>query len=266
MDVLPVREDELASMSLAIDVYLSTAKVVDRSVPWEWGTGSPFPLSVRFTFIDVGPQDVALKSVLAVVSDPAAAQKALVVAVTQARNNVTKRAKRGATDGVPSSALKRSRDECCWGAVVRQGSLSMCDPTFRPPTFRGCHFTNKFCHLCRANGIVVPLARLRALSPEAAPYFENTHTASFWSGRCRHEISTRFRVINRTKGGRLSASCAPARLTRTPHLLALTPFASPSPPRPSPLARASPSSHPQLALISPHLAVRWHGRPPPPHP
>ena len=193
--------DDLSALSRVISVYLNTSKVVDRSIGWEWGSGTPLPLSVRFTFKDIGQQDVPLKGVLAAGSDGAAAQSALVNAVTQARNNYNKRAKRASAplmSEAPSSALKRSRDDCCWGAEIRHGNRSMCDPNFLAQS-GGYRFAGKFCSLCRENGIMVSLARVRALSVEAAPHFENTHTASFWSGRgC--ELSTRFRVVNNTKG------------------------------------------------------------------
>ena len=55
---------------------------------------------MRFTFRDFGPLDVPLKGVLAAGSDDMQAHRSIVEAVTQARNNVSKRAKRAFTQGL----------------------------------------------------------------------------------------------------------------------------------------------------------------------
>ena len=59
----------------------------------------------------------------------------------------------------------------CWGAML--GSVD-CTPNFVPGKL---HFKNKFCANCK-EGILVPLAQVRAITAEQAAYFINRFSIS----------------------------------------------------------------------------------------
>ena len=68
-------------------------------------------------------------------------------------------------------------DKLCWGAQLT-GSSANCTAGF---TVGHAHFKNKFCAACRQK-IELPVARLRALTPELGAAFSLTYktTAGFW--------------------------------------------------------------------------------------
>ena len=66
----------------------------------------------------------------------------------------------------PSLELVEVGNTCCWGAML--GSAD-CTPNFVPGKL---HFKNKFCANCK-EGILVPLAQVRAITAEQAAYFIN---------------------------------------------------------------------------------------------
>jgi hypothetical protein len=85
----------------------------------------------------------------------------------------------------------------CWGSQL-VGSSEHCDTTFRDP---GRHFVEKFCDRCRANGILFPCTRVRAIRADTALFL--SPVGSLWN-RGREGIT--YRMLNHT------ASCDPPRL------------------------------------------------------
>ncbi len=81
----------------------------------------------------------------------------------------------------------------CWGALL--GDVE-CTPDFVPGKL---HFKNKFCHSCR-EGILVPLAQVRAISAEQAAYFINRFSKGFWNNAPVSMGGGQYRIINNTAG------------------------------------------------------------------
>eukprot|EP00325_Prymnesiales_sp_UTEX-LB-985_P007678 CAMPEP_0174711968 /NCGR_PEP_ID=MMETSP1094-20130205/13122_1 /TAXON_ID=156173 /ORGANISM="Chrysochromulina brevifilum, Strain UTEX LB 985" /LENGTH=405 /DNA_ID=CAMNT_0015910977 /DNA_START=84 /DNA_END=1298 /DNA_ORIENTATION=+ len=191
----------------AIQAYLTNSAVVDMSVPWHWGQQSE---SVVFAFKDMGPLNIPLHKVAKSTND-AQALKTLTDSVWQARSNVTRRAKRAAKkmgggigqmlgDGTPEANLPRiNQTEMCHGRLMRvegpnEGAPIRCDASFRA---QGPHLQDKFCTICRSEGILVPASRLRALSEVAMPHFQNNANEGFW--KSSPILPCRYRLINQTK-------------------------------------------------------------------
>ena len=89
--------------------------------------------------------------------------------------------------------------ECgpCLGALLNGGAG--CTPNFVPG---GLHFKNKFCDNCRApdNFILVPLARVRALSAAQGACFVNRRSKGFWNHAPVSMGGGQCRIINNTAG------------------------------------------------------------------
>lgn len=80
----------------------------------------------------------------------------------------------------------------CWGAVLRDGDVSCCEKGFT--TGKG-HFKNKFCSLCRQEGINVPAGRVFVLQEMGS--LKNELRQGFWT--CAPRVSG-YRLINQTAG------------------------------------------------------------------
>lgn len=88
----------------------------------------------------------------------------------------------------------RATSSCCWGGLL-QGDVERC----RPAANTGAHFKDKLCESCRANGLLVPIQRLRALTPELHESYANRQSGGLWT-------NGEWRLINQT------AKCLPPRL------------------------------------------------------
>lgn len=172
-----------------VNAYVRNSTLIDASIQWGWGDAHHS--SVMLTFIDFGLLAVPLKRVKEAGPGAGASREALANVVRDVRHNVSKRAARALT------LLNEKTDEnqCLYRTINVDATL--CDPAFKPPERRD--FSQKFCSRCRTNGILVPSTRLRALSPEAVPLFENVRGTSFWCGRSA-AYGQKFRLVNHTKG------------------------------------------------------------------
>ena len=80
----------------------------------------------------------------------------------------------GAPETTPQSSVQQAAQ--CWGPVLTGCDASACEG-FR--SGKG-HFKNKFCKRC-SEGLIVPMVRVRALTPDMHRYFEkNQHTTGLW--------------------------------------------------------------------------------------
>ena len=86
--------------------------------------------------------------------------------------------------------------ECviCWGAQLNGGAS--CSPDFVPGKL---HFKNKFCDTCK-EGILIPLAQVRALSNELASCFANKRSEGFWNNAPKSMGGGQYRILNNTAG------------------------------------------------------------------
>ena len=82
----------------------------------------------------------------------------------------------------------------CWGAELNGGVC--CPPDFVPGKL---HFKNNFCDNCR-DGIMVPVAHVRALSAEQAACFTNKFSKGFWNVAPAALGGGQYRIINNTAG------------------------------------------------------------------
>ena len=82
----------------------------------------------------------------------------------------------------------------CWGAELNGGVR--CPPDFVPGKL---HFKNNFCDNCR-DGIMVPVAHVRALSAEQAACFTNKRSKGFWNHAPANLGGGQYRIINNTAG------------------------------------------------------------------
>lgn len=87
----------------------------------------------------------------------------------------------------------------CWGGLL-QGDVER-----HPAVNKGAHFKDKLCESCRVHGILVPVERLRALTPELHDAHVNRHSGGFWT-TANDGSHCEYRVINQT------AKCVPPRL------------------------------------------------------
>ena len=71
-----------------------------------------------------------------------------------------------------------------------------CPPDFVPGKL---HFKNNFCDDCR-DGIMVPVAHVRALSAEQAACFTNKFSKGFWNVAPAALGGGQYRIINNTAG------------------------------------------------------------------
>jgi len=85
--------------------------------------------------------------------------------------------------------------ECspCWGGALK-GDTSKCTPGFESGK---AHFKNKFCAKCR-EGIEVPAARVRALTPELRALYNNTLSSGFWKRASPSIGGGEVRIANNT--------------------------------------------------------------------
>ena len=81
----------------------------------------------------------------------------------------------------------------CWGALL--GGVE-CTPGFVPGKL---HFKNKFCTSCK-EGILVPLAQVRALRDDQAAYFINRFSKGFWNNAPASMGGGQYRILNNTAG------------------------------------------------------------------
>ena len=88
--------------------------------------------------------------------------------------------------------------ECasCWGAQLHFNGDAACTPDFVPGKL---HFKNKFCHNCK-EGILVPLAQVRAASAELAACFVNKRSEGFWNNAPKSMGGGQYRILNNTAG------------------------------------------------------------------
>ena len=86
--------------------------------------------------------------------------------------------------------------ECasCWGAQLNGGAN--CSSDFVPGKL---HFKNKFCNNCK-DGILMPLAQVRALSNELAACFANKRSEGFWNNAPKSMGGGQYRILNNTAG------------------------------------------------------------------
>ena len=82
----------------------------------------------------------------------------------------------------------------CWGAELNGGVR--CPADFVPGKL---HFKNNFCDNCR-DGIMVPVAHVRALSAEQAACFTNKFSKGFWNVAPAALGGGQYRIINNTAG------------------------------------------------------------------
>jgi hypothetical protein len=95
-----------------------------------------------------------------------------------------------------SSVSEEIVPECatCWGAQLKGGAS--CSPDFVPGKL---HFKNKFCTTCK-DGILIPLAQVRALSNELAACFANKRSEGFWNSAPKSMGGGQYRILNNTAG------------------------------------------------------------------
>ena len=88
--------------------------------------------------------------------------------------------------------------ECatCWGAQLHFNGDAVCTPDFVPGKL---HFKNKFCNNCK-EGILVPLAQVRAASTELAACFVNKRSEGFWNSAPKSMGGGQYRILNNTAG------------------------------------------------------------------
>mmetsp|Transcript_52157 Transcript_52157/g.135257 ORF Transcript_52157/g.135257 Transcript_52157/m.135257 type:complete len:939 (+) Transcript_52157:82-2898(+) len=86
-----------------------------------------------------------------------------------------------------------SQSAACWGANLK-GSPATCTPGF---VSGKAHFKNKFCHACR-EGLAIPAARVRALTPEMRSLYTNSLRAGFWKLACPSIGGGEVRIANNT--------------------------------------------------------------------
>lgn len=85
----------------------------------------------------------------------------------------------------------------CW-AVLLCGSDEGCDMSFRVV---GSHLQEKFCSHCRANGILVPRNKVRALPPALCAAVTNGKSEGFWTDGAHLQLASGgYRLINHTQG------------------------------------------------------------------
>ena len=94
----------------------------------------------------------------------------------------------------PGLQKAREADDAnkCSGALLRGDSCN-CDTTFASA---GAHFVRKFCSRCHAQGVLVPVGRVRILRPDQHEVFSNRMSQGFWA--YSHRDLPGFRVINQT--------------------------------------------------------------------
>mmetsp|Transcript_21287 Transcript_21287/g.63053 ORF Transcript_21287/g.63053 Transcript_21287/m.63053 type:complete len:619 (-) Transcript_21287:174-2030(-) len=85
----------------------------------------------------------------------------------------------------------------CW-AVLLRGSEEGCDLSFRVV---GSHLQEKFCSRCRANGVLIPRSKVRALPPQLCSAVSNGKSEGFWTDGAPLSLAHGgYRLINHTQG------------------------------------------------------------------
>ena len=84
----------------------------------------------------------------------------------------------------------------CWGGQLQLDGGVSCTPGFIPKLL----FKSKFCVNCRRDGILVPLSRVRALSPELAACFVNKRSEGFWNSAPENMGGGQYRIFNNIAG------------------------------------------------------------------
>lgn len=82
----------------------------------------------------------------------------------------------------------------CWGGVLKDDCAKGCQHGF---VSGKAHFKNKFCATCR-QGIKIASNRVRALTPELRPHFNNSLRGGFWNEAPASLGGGEIRIINNT--------------------------------------------------------------------
>lgn len=81
-------------------------------------------------------------------------------------------------------------DRCCWANVFDRDCLRVSESS-------GEKLIDRFCSVCRTNGVRVAVKRVRALRPQQYERFVNSRKHGFWTSG--NGATPRFRVVNNTK-------------------------------------------------------------------